>query len=116
MPTLTSVPREDEEQEVVVRYLDFRQVPRFRVPNETFTRSWKQKTKNKVLGVSAGVPDLFCVPNNQLIAIEMKRQKGSTTSIAQREWLETLTAAGIPAKVCKGAGEAIDFINTYLED
>ena len=106
------LPTEDIEQRIVVQYCDLKGYPRFRVPNETYTKSWAQKAKNKALGVSPGVPDLFVVVGNRLIAIEMKRQKGGTTSPPQRKWLEVLNRAGITARVCKGADEAIQFINS----
>lgn len=110
-------PLEDEEQAVVVEYLDRLKFPRFRVPNETFTRSWKQKMKNKRLGVSAGAPDLFAIittPNgSELVAIEMKRQKGArpTTSASQKKWQKDLRNAGIRAEICFGADEAIKLID-----
>lgn len=103
-------PLEDEEQKIVVEYCDLRGYPRFRVPNETYTKSWKQKTKNATLGVSAGVPDLFILVSDQLIFVEMKRTAGSSTSTAQKAWIAKLNNAGIPGKVCKGANEAIEFI------
>lgn len=105
------IPTEDEEQAAVVQYCDLKRYKRFRVPNETFTKSWAQKNKNKRLGVSSGVPDLFVIVNNRLIAIEMKRTKGSTTSLQQKEWITALLKSGIPAKVCRGADEAIRFID-----
>lgn len=101
---------EDQEQQLLVQYCDVKGFKRFRVPNETFTKSWNQKRKNKMLGVSAGVPDLFVIVNGQLCAIEMKRKKKSSTSQAQKEWITALNDAGIPARVCKGFEEAKDFI------
>lgn len=106
----TMIPTEAQEQITFVEYLKLKQIPHFRVPNETFTRSWKQKAMNKALGVSAGVPDLFLIVDNQLVAIEMKRTKGSTTSPAQKQWLELLNNAGIPGRICFGAAEAIDYV------
>jgi hypothetical protein len=105
------IPLEDDEQSVVVEYCDLKGYKRFRVPNETYTKSWSQKNKNKRLGVSSGVPDLFVIVNNHLVAIEMKRTKGSTTSLKQLEWLAALNVAGITSRVCKGADEAIRFID-----
>lgn len=101
---------EDQEQQLLVQYCDLKGYKRFRVPNETFTRSWNQKRKNKMLGVSAGVPDLFVIVNGQLCAIEMKRKKNSSTSMVQKEWIEALNESGIPARVCKGHEQAIEFI------
>jgi len=105
------IPTEDDEQTVVVEYCDLKGYKRFRVPNETYTKSWSQKNKNKRLGVSSGVPDLFVIVNNHLIAIEMKRTKGSVTSPQQLEWLAALNTASIQARICKGADEALRFIN-----
>lgn len=104
------LPTEDQEQAAFVQYLRLKNLPHFRVPNETFTRSWKQKAKNKSLGVVSGVPDLFVVVGGKLVAVEMKRQKGGVVSASQAEWLKTLQGAGVPARVCKGADEAIKFI------
>lgn len=105
---------EDAEQAEVVRFCDLHFIPRFRVPNETYTKSGIQRGKNKRLGVSPGVPDLFCIPGNKLIAIEMKRVSGSKTSDLQRLWIDRLNAAGVPTRICKGAGEAIEFIKSFL--
>jgi len=96
----------------VVQYLRLKGYKFFRVPNETYTKSWKQKNMNKALGVSAGVPDLFVVTPHGLKGVEMKRLKGSVTSPQQVEWLETLNEAGVVSKVCKGAEEAIAFIES----
>ena len=106
------IPTEDDEQAVVVEYMQLKNIPHWRTPNETYTKSWKQKAKNKRLGVVPGVPDLFAIVNNQLIAIEMKRTKGSSTSQAQKDWIEKLNACGVKARICKGADEAIEFIET----
>lgn len=55
MPNLANIdnPYEDQEQEAFVRWLDDNGYPRFRVPNETYTKSHKQRIKNKKLGVSS---------------------------------------------------------------
>lgn len=50
------------------------------------------------------------IDSYELIKIEMKRKKGGTVSKEQKEWGEIYEKAGIKCKVCKGAGEAIDFI------
>ena len=108
-------PTEAQEQMQFVQWLRLKNIAHFRVPNETFTRSWKQKNMNKALGVSKGVPDLFiCLPN-KLIAIEMKRVKGSVTSLEQKQWIERLSKAGIPAIIAKGCAEAIAFTQLMLK-
>ena len=60
------------------------------------------------------MPDLFVCVAGKLVAVEMKRTKGGVVSESQKKWLEILNAHGIEARVCKGAEEAIDFINEYL--
>nr|DAP51908.1 MAG TPA: Nuclease [Caudoviricetes sp.] len=140
MPNLANIdnPSEDQEQEAFVQWLDDNGYPRFRVPNETYTKSWIQKAKNKRLGVSSGVPDLFVVipdqhfvygdnikPHNpptqtneyrhRLVAIEMKRKKGGATSANQKQWIKTLNEAGIQTVVCKGCDAAIEFIESITK-
>ena len=110
MITADIIPTEEAEQRTFVQYLQLRHLKHFRVPNETYTKSRMQHYKNKVLGVSAGVPDLFVIVNGRLIAVEMKRIKGSVTSPAQIEWLKSLNDAGVPSRVCKGASAAIAFV------
>lgn len=137
MPNIANIenPTEDQEQEAFVQWLRLKGYPHFRVPNETYTRSWSQKAKNKKLGVSSGVPDLFVVipdqhfvygdnikPHNpptqtneyrhRLVAIEMKRKKGGVTSANQKQWIKTLNEAGIQTVVCKGCDAAIEFIES----
>lgn len=136
MPNLANIdnPTEDQEQEAFVQWLRLKGYPHFRVPNETYTRSWSQKAKNKKLGVSSGVPDLFVavpfppphliiahkdrddeVRNKTLVAIEMKRKKGGTTSANQKKWIKTLNEAGIQTVVCKGCDAAIEFIESITK-
>jgi hypothetical protein len=110
------VPTEEVEQRIFVEWLRLKNLPHFRVPNETYTKSWSQKNKNRALGVVAGVPDLFVVvPGIGLVAIEMKRTKNSTTSSAQKYWIELLnTLPGIEAHICFGASNAIELIESML--
>ncbi len=106
------IPTEEVEQMHLVMYCRSKGYKFFRVPNETYTKSWSQKRKNKELGVVRGVPDLFIVAHGRLMAVEMKRVKGSVTSPEQKEWVETLNSVGVPSKICKGAEEAIEFIES----
>lgn len=135
---------EDIEQKKVVEFCNDMRFPYFHVPNETYTTSIKQKIRNREMGVSSGVPDLFVVipinynnyPSreshkfmvidalskdsrgsvcnvvfpNRLVAIEMKRKDGGTTSKNQKEWIQNLNGAGIESVVCHGADEAINWI------
>lgn len=104
------IPTEDQEQAAFVQWLRLKGYKHFRVPNETYTNSWRQKAKNKALGVVSGVPDLFVLVNGQMVAVEMKRRKGGVVSASQMEWLKALEEVGIAGRVCKGAEEAIEFV------
>ena len=114
-------PLEDEEQVAVLEYCDIYKMPYFHVNNELWTSSWKQKARAKKLGTQSGVPDLFIFipmgnnvvtgePAYKMVAVEMKRRRGSTTSESQKNWGRILTQAAVPHAVCKGATEAIEFI------
>lgn len=122
---LNDSPLEDWEQADFVVWLNDRSIKHFRVPNETFTKSWSQKRKNKALGVQRGVQDIFVLilPSQSrdgegyLLGIEMKRQKGSTTSKEQKEWEGLFMELGLPnvqPYICKGSQAAQDVVRHYL--
>ena len=111
----TDVPTEDEEQIVVVHYLEMKGYPFSHIPNSTFTKSWKVKMRNKMLGVRPGLPDLFCIIKNKPVWIEMKRKKGGVLSKYQEQWVEDLSKAGMRVWVCRGADEAIEQIKKLEE-
>ena len=68
------------------------------------------------MGLRPGFPDIVVVADGHFIAIELKRtQGGNNGTPAQREWIEALTMAGIPAKICLGAEEAIAFVNAVVQ-
>lgn len=112
---------EDREQYAVIQYCDLRGIPVFHVPNSTWTKSIMQKTKNNLLGVRSGIPDLFVLlPNIGTLAIELKRAKESgrrgVVSDNQKHWLELLNKIpGTDAQVCYGANEAIQLIESYYD-
>lgn len=113
---------EDREQYAVIQYCDIKGLAVFHVPNSTWTKSVMQRTKNTLLGVRSGVPDLFVLlPNVGTIAIELKRAKekgkSGTVSANQKAWLEILNnIPGTDAHVCHGADEAIKVIESYTND
>jgi sulfur relay (sulfurtransferase) complex TusBCD TusD component (DsrE family) len=109
------LPTESQEQIAFVRYLRLMNIPHFRVPNETYTKSYKQKSMNKMLGVSSGVPDLFVIVAGRMIAIEMKRKKQSNVTANQKYWLKLLNESGVKSHVCYGCEQAVEVINKYLE-
>jgi hypothetical protein len=108
LPALT----EDQEQINLVAYLEIRGLKFTAIPNHTYNPNFSQQIKNKRLGLRKGLPDMLVVlPSIGLIFIELKRTKGSTTSPEQRSWIAALnTCPGVEARVCKGAAEAIAFI------
>lgn len=88
------------------------------IPNSTFTKSWTVKVKNKLLGVSPGVPDYLILMKDSLLFIEMKRTKGGVVSPEQKAWIGAFNQMGIPAHVAKGFGEAkeiLDKVSTLTE-
>lgn len=76
------------------------------LPNNTFTKSWKQKRKQTAEGVKPGFPDLAIVTNSNFVLIEMKKEKGGKLSPYQKQWIEALTNVGIKAYVARGFDEA----------
>jgi hypothetical protein len=110
------VPTEFQEQVAFVQWLRLKGIPHFRVPNETYTKSYKQKATNKALGVSPGVCDLFVVlPYSCIVGIEMKRRKLSKTSPEQLYWQETLnTVPNCQAYIAKGCDEAIAIVERLM--
>ena len=112
------VPLEEEEQTTLVEYLELKGYKFSAIPNSTWTSSWKQKAKNKRVGLRAGLPDLLViVPTKygfpKVVFIEMKRKNGTAKnlSIEQHEWLEALKCcSGIEAFWSAGAEKAIEYI------
>lgn len=104
------IPTEYEEQVAFVKWLELRGYTFTAIPNSTYTTSYNQKRRNHAMGLRAGLPDLLVIANDRLVFVEMKRIKGSVTSKEQKQWIEKLNNINIPARVCKGAHEAIKFI------
>jgi len=84
------------------------------IANETFTKSWVTKMKNKAMGVRPGMPDYIIIANRHIIFIEMKRVSGGKLSDYQKTWLEALQALDLPAHVCKGFEDAKQTIERYI--
>ena len=124
---MEQVPLEQDEQIAFVQWCRLKGIIVHHSGNEISgsTKALKIRAiKMKRMGTSKGFPDLLVfvpikgatgeVDSYQPLAIEMKRRKYSTTSKEQKEWLEILEMAGIPSRVCKGAGEAIEFVENML--
>ncbi|NQY83391.1 MAG: VRR-NUC domain-containing protein [Alcanivorax sp.] len=120
------LPSESQEQITVVRWFDLRHRDLkgrlIAVPNGAHLAGSEEQraakmTRMKAEGLRPGFPDLFLpVPAHGFhgLAIEMKRQKGSSTSPEQIEWLEWLAGQGYMTALCKGAQAAMDTITGYL--
>lgn len=81
------------------------------------SRNKIEAARLKAQGVKSGVPDLFLpapVGKFHGLYIEMKRRKGGTLSLEQKEWISRLREQGYRVEVCKGFQEAADLIEEYL--
>lgn len=115
-------PREDDEQRAVADFLDRIGVLWCHVPNELGqNRNYRRAAWLKSMGVKSGVPDILIfdpppgVENYVGTAIELKRaSKYTKATEKQKSWLEALRARGWAVAVCRGAGEAIDFLQDKL--
>lgn len=123
------VPLEDDEAVAFADWLRANHIPSTHIANEMggSTRTAKLRAiKAKRMGQSAGVWDyeIFLpvydisgeIGAYQEIRIELKRQKGSTTSPAQKEWGKIYEMSGIPCAVCKGAEKAIEFVRSVMDE
>lgn len=83
---------------------------------ETFTRSWSQKRKNKSEGLRSGLPDFIIVFTNGIVLfLEIKRTEGGRLSPAQNEWLSALMQTDCMVHVAYGADQAIKIIDNILK-
>ncbi len=104
---------EYQEQCLLVQYLELKGYLFSKLAQETFTKSWAIKMKNKMSGVRSGVPDMLIVlPNQKLLFIEMKRAKGGRTSEDQIKWIKALNnCRGVIAVEAHGFEEAKKFVD-----
>lgn len=113
--TLDIIPTEEQEQLALVQWLELHKIRYTHVPNEG-KHKVQYRAKQKRLGVKPGVPDILIFdrpplyPENVGVAIELKRQKGGRVTPEQTAWLEHLKAMGWAVAVCRGAMEAIRFL------
>ena len=109
------VSHEEREQAVLAQYLDRLGVHWFHTPNETKATP-QYLGKRARLGVKPGVPDVLITtppPCGGYVgaAIELKSTLPSArVSESQREWIAKLETDRWAARVCRGAGEAIEFV------
>ena len=85
------------------------------IPASTYTKYWTVKKKNTAMGVRPGVPDMLIVFPNQVLFLELKREKGGVVSAYQQQWLDALSATGkVVAKVAHGWAEAHKIIDSIV--
>ncbi len=109
---------EDAEQETVIEYCALKKIKVVHIPNES-KRSLAYGAKMKRMGLCKGFPDLlFPTPHNGFhgLYIELKRDRTCKPTPEQLQWISYLNSQGYRAKVCYGAGEAIDEINWYFSN
>lgn len=114
----SNCPTEYAECQVFHRYLEMKGIPHTHIGNESQLGGRAgiiRGAKLKAIGQSKGFPDYLLVVNGQLVAIEMKRQKGGRVSSEQKEWLGTLTDCGVKCFVCRGAESAIETVERLLK-
>lgn len=111
-------PLETEEQKTLVQYCQLKKLFYFSIPNGAVLRGNKrqramQMNKLKSEGLIVGTSDFVVMLPDYILFIELKRQKGSTTSKAQKDFLESANKFKyVKGKVCKGARAAIEFIES----
>lgn len=110
-------PHETDEEIALSDYCKERGFTHWHVPQETYTDSWKQKAKNKAMGVLEGVSDHWIILpttafiKESLLVIELKRQFGNTPTNAQIKFLKAIgNVQNIGSVCCYGADEAIKVI------
>lgn len=85
------------------------------IPASTYTKSWNQKRTNWATGVRRGVSDLIILVKKGILFCEMKRRKGSKTSLEQKQFIGLVNAyEAVEGKICYGADEAIAWIKEFL--
>ena len=113
------IPLEDEEYDVIVKYLNDLGFIYTHIPMETYTTSHKVKNRNKRIGVKSGFPDyVIIIPywwvgkrHNVLLFAEIKRRKYSSTSATQKEWIHNLKSCNELAEIFYGADELKAYID-----
>lgn len=110
------IPLEEQEVMKLATWLKINKIPFTHVANERVA-SVQYKKKLKAMGTSAGFPDMVIFLPCKLVCVEMKRAKKSLSRVSdeQIDWIDTINCYGYAnAKVCYGAGEAIDFVSSQL--
>lgn len=112
------VPTEAQEGDTLVAYLRTRNITFTHIPNETGSsiEAKRRAVRMKRQGTSRGFPDyVIALPGIGMLYIELKRKRGSKTSPEQAAWVEVINQCpGAEAHICKGASEAVNIIERFL--
>lgn len=117
------IPYEEAEQVAFVDWLEYKNIKFTAIPNSTWTPSQRQISKNKRMGLRAGLPDLLVIIDKSqsklkealLLFIEMKRTKHFQIKDNQKDWINSINQVPyVEAKICFGADEAIAFVSKFL--
>jgi len=108
------VPTEDQECIWIAEYLEEKAITKgwvyTKTTQETYTTSWAQKKKNKLMGLKKGLLDyIIVIPGdivNILVFAEAKRTKGGVLSEDQKKWIAAL----------KGCFKVVVFVAKGFED
>lgn len=113
-------PTEAEEQKVLFAECTLRGLQMVHIPNEA-KRTARVGALLKAQGMRPGFPDNFFPYARQGyhgLFIELKRAKKSASKVSpeQRQWINSLRAAGYRAEICYGAKEAMTVVTEYMTE
>ena len=109
--------RNEEEhriQVVISRYLDYKQIPFFAIPNGGL-RHRLVAIKMKAEGVKAGVADLFImISNNESkgLFVEVKTDKG-IQSQRQKEFMVSARSNGYAYEIVRSLDELVKLVDNF---
>ena len=106
-------PLEGKEQESLVKRLERENIPFYGVPNGADVEP-HHRARLKREGLVNGVSDLVILKYKDALYLEMKRRKGGTWGPDQKAWKAKVEDLGFKYAVAKGAKEAWDCIQKFL--
>ena len=110
--------KEYQLQKAVCKYLELQQVLYCGSMGGQYQVHMSQRIKAKKSGYKKGFPDLFIYePRGSYhgLAIELKTGYNKASK-PQLYWQKELIKRGYKAEICTGIDEALDTINTYLNE
>ena len=119
------IPLEFDEQSLLVKWMRAKRITFASTPNENHMSKLNTKTaaiqgaRAKQTGMQSGFPDITIFLDDKILFIEMKRASKSLSKVSekQQEWIDRLDKFSYAsAKVCYGAKEAVNFIESHLKE